>query len=351
MNKTALTIMLAASIFTAFGVSSCGSGKAKDSSGTVQAASSTNIQVAVLQPSMFIDAISLTGIVKAIEDVTISPEEGGIVRQWKAVKGAYVKKGDVLGVLKDDLLSAGFDAADAQYKMAQLNYEKQKSVFADQGISELQLKSSEYTRDAARANADLMRARLDHARIVSPIDGIFDNYFADEGEMAPPGVPIAHVVNLATVKVAVDVPERHSAELRRGIKVSITPDVYPGDTLHGSISFIGSAISQSNRTLPVEIKLSNPGAKLKPEMIARVQMIRTMKQDALLIDGSLLQQVDRNKTVVFIERDGKAQERTVHIGGRQGSRVEIVSGLEAGDHLVTVGYTKLVNGQRVIVTK
>lgn len=351
MKKSALGIMLSACIAALACVSSCGGGNAGESSGAAQAGAAANVKTVTLQPSVFEDAILLTGIVKAIDDVLLSPEEGGIVRQWKVKKGSFVRKGEVLGVLKDELVAAGFDAAQAQYKLAELNYEKQKSVYAEQGISELQLKSSEYNRDAARANADLMKARLEHARIVSPIDGIFDAYFADEGEMAPPGVPIAHLVSLSTVKIAVDVPERHSAEVKLGTKVFVTPDVYPGDTLRGTVSFVGSAISQSNRTLPVEITLANHGGRLKPEMIARVRMIRSMNPRALLVDGSLVQQVDRNKTIVFVERGGKAEERTVRTGGRQGAFVEILCGLAAGDNIVTVGNTKLVHGQTVTVTK
>ncbi len=349
MTKSALGIMLTASVAAAFCLSSCGGGTAGETSGSAPTAGAANVKIIVLQPSVFEDAIPLTGIVKALDDVMVSPEEGGVVRQWKVKKGTYVRKGDVLAVLRDELVLAGYEAAQAQYKLAELNYEKQKSVYAEQGISELQVKSAEYNRDAARANAELMKARLGHASITSPIDGVFDNYYADEGEMAPPGVPIAHVVNLSAVKIAVDVPERHSAEIRKGTTAFITPDVYPQDTLRGAISFVGSAISQSNRTLPVEILLPNPGGRLKPEMIARVRLIRSMKPRALLIDGSLLQQVDRNKTIVFVERGGKVEERTVRTGGRLGTAVEVLDGLAAGDRIVSVGQTKLVNGQQVTV--
>lgn len=346
--KITLYIMFA---FAAVSVSSCGGGKENENSGTAQTRVAANVKITELQTSSFEDAIALTGIVKAVDDIVICPEEGGIVRKWNVHKGTFVKKGDVLGILNDDVLSAGFDAAQAQYKQAQLNFEKQTNMFAEQGISELQLKSSEYARDAAKANADMMKARVSHARIVSPIDGIFDNFFADEGEMAPPGVPIAHVVNLSMVKIALDVPERHCSDVRRGTQVFVSPDVYPADTIRGSVSFVGAALSQSNRTLPAEIILQNPSGKLKPEMIVRVRLIRTSTTKALVIDGSLLQQADRNKTVVFLEHNGIAEERTVTIGGRQGARVEVLSGLSAGDHIVTVGHTKLVNGQPLTITQ
>jgi len=99
MTKNALAIMLTASIVTAIGLSSCGGGTAGETSGSAAAAAAANVKITVLQPSVFEDAIPLTGIVKALDDVMISPEEGGVVRQWKVKKGTYVRKGDVLAVL------------------------------------------------------------------------------------------------------------------------------------------------------------------------------------------------------------------------------------------------------------
>ncbi|MGE5314417.1 MAG: efflux RND transporter periplasmic adaptor subunit [Acidobacteriota bacterium] len=350
MKKSVRSILSISASLAALFLSSCG-GSANSDPETPPASTAANIEVREVRPMLFEDAIFVTGIVKAYDDVTISPEEGGIVRQWKVKKGSFVKAGTVLGTLKDDLLQAGYDAALAQYKLADLNFEKQKNVFAEQGISELQMKSSQYSRDAAKAAADLAKARLEHARIVSPIAGVFDNYFVDEGEMAPPGAPIAHVVNASAVKVAADIPERNAADIRLGTRAFVTPDIYPNDTIRGTVSFVGAAISQTNRTLPVEIRLDNTGMKLKPEMITRVRLIRAVKPKAILIDESLLQQADRNKTVVFVERGGKAEERAVKTGGKQGSLVEITSGLGAGDRLVTVGAAKLVNGQQVQITK
>jgi membrane fusion protein, multidrug efflux system len=351
MKKTSLIRLIPSTLIVALLCSSCGGGNPKENADAAAAQSAANIKVIEVRPVVFEDAIFLTGTVKAYDDITISPEEGGIVKQWTVKKGTYVKAGTVLGRLNDDLLVAGYNAALAQYKMAELNYDKQKNVYAEQGISELQMKSSEYNRDAAKAQADLMKARLDHTHIVSPVSGVFDHYFVDEGEMAAPGAPIARVVNASMVRIAIDVPERHAPDIRQGTRASITPDVFPKDTIHGTVSFVGAAISPSNRTLPVEVTLSNPGLKLKPEMIARVRLIRSLKPQAILVDESLLQQADRNKTILFVERNGRAEERAVRTGGRQGSNVEILEGLNAGDRLVTVGYNKLVNGQQVMVTK
>ncbi len=169
-----------------------------------------NVRVEVVAPETLEDVIQVVGTVKAIEDVNMSPEEGGVVKEWKAKKGQTVRKGDLVVVLKDDMLKASWNAAQAQYQMAELNLEKQKNVYEEKGISELQYKTLQYTRDAAKANADLMKARWEHTQLRSPIDGVVDNTIPNEGDFAPPGMPLARIVNTSSMKVQAEVPEMYA---------------------------------------------------------------------------------------------------------------------------------------------
>ncbi len=309
-----------------------------------------NVRVEEVKPSPFADAIQVTGIVKAYEDVMLSPEEGGVVKEWKVSKGARVVRGEVIAILNDDVLRAGYNAADAQYKLSALNYEKQAKVFEEQAISELQLKSGEYNRDAAKAQADLLKARLERAHLKSPINGILNDRFFDEGEFAPPAVPIAHLVNNSMLKIVAEVPEIHASNLASGTSAKFTVDAFPGDTLYGKVTYVASAINPNNRTLPVEIVIANPGNKLKPEMIARVKLIRASRRGALLISENIIQQVDRNKYIIYVENQGKAEERVIKVGARQGNLVEILEGLKAGERVIIAGFQKLVHGQPVTIT-
>jgi membrane fusion protein (multidrug efflux system) len=315
----------------------------------IQEERAVTVRVQEVHPAPFSEILTVAGIVKAYEDVMLSPEEGGIVKEWKVKKGARVAKGQVLAVLKDDVLQANYDAAAAQYNLAELNFSKQQAIYAEHAISELQLKSSEYNRDAAKAQADLMLARLERAKLRSPINGILNDRFVNEGEFAPPAVPAAHIVNLGTVKIAAEIPEKHSAAVSIGAPVRVTVEAIGSDTLTGKISFVGAAVSANNRTLPVEIVISNENHGLKPEMVARVQIVRSERQGVILIDGGIVQQVDRNKMVVYVEHQGRAQERVVKLGAREGTLVEVVEGLSAGDRLIVTGFKKLVNGQSVEV--
>jgi membrane fusion protein (multidrug efflux system) len=308
-----------------------------------------DIKVEVLHPSPLVDVLQVAGTVKALQDAVISPEEGGVVKEWIARKGQYVNKGDVILLLKDEILKAGFDAAEAQYKLAELNLEKQKKVYEEQGISELQYKTFEYNRDAAKANADLMEARYERTKIKSPINGIVDNIIPNVGEYAPPGVPIARVVNTSTVKIQAEIPEKASASISRGDNSYITFDALPGDTLRGKIGFISTTVSSANRAVLIEIVIKNPVRKLKPEMIGKVNIFRSSKQNALLVNESLIQLVDRNRKIVYIENSGKALECQVETGSRQGNRIEIISGLQTGDNVIIAGYQKLADGTPVVV--
>jgi membrane fusion protein (multidrug efflux system) len=314
-----------------------------------------NIKIETLIPSRLVDAIEVAGTVKAFEDVNISPEEGGVIKEWRAQKGQYVKKGDLIVVLKDEVIKAGYDAARAQHLMAELNVEKQQKVYDQQGISELQFKNLEYGRDAAKANADLMKARWERTQIRSTINGMIENppmgNLLNEGEYAPPGVPIVRVVNNSIVKIQVEVPELYSGTLPIGTPTVCTFDALPGDTLKGKVSFVSSAVSAANRTMQVEMIHPNSFRKLKPEMIAKVKLLRESKNNALLISENIIQQVDRDRYIVYVENRDKAEERRLKLGGRQGNMVEVLEGLKPGDHLIVTGYQKLVNGSAVVVTK
>jgi RND family efflux transporter MFP subunit len=316
---------------------------------------SVDVKIEILKPSRMIDAIQVAGTVKAFEDVNISPEEGGVIKEWKIQKGQLAKKGDLIVVLRDEVIKAGYDAAEAQYKMADLNAEKQQKVYDQQGISDLQMKNFQYGRDAAKANADLMKARWERTQIRSTIDGVLENTpmgnLLNEGEYAPPGQPIARVVNNSKVKIQVEVPELYSGTLPLGIPAVITFDALPGDTLKGRVSFVSSAVSAANRTMQVEIILMNPFRKLKPEMVAKVKLLRETKGNAIMVSENIIQLVDRDRTIVYVENNGTAEERRLKLGGRQGMMMEVIDGLKSGDHLIVTGYQKLVNGTAVTVVK
>ncbi len=328
----------------------CGNSSADEAATrTNNTARAVRVEVQEVQPRPFIETLQLSCSIKAFEDILVAPEEGGTVKEWKFEKGARIRKGETIVCLNDDVLKPSYESALAQYHSAELTFEKQRKVYTEQAVSEWQLKTTEFTRDAAKAQAELMRARWERTRIKSPIDGILDDRYVDAGEMAPPGVPIARIVNIRNVKALVNVPERYAGRIRVGAPIRLTVLAYPGELFEGRITYIGAAISPDNRTFPVEAVLPNADAKLKPEMIAKVELALSVQTNALLIEEGIIQQVDRNKFVVYVATDGKAEERHVQLGGRQGHLIQILSGLKAGDRVITRGYRDVSHEQPVLI--
>lgn len=343
-----LTVLL---LGMAFAIVSCSGDESesgeKNSGGKKDRKISVRVQEII--PSDFVESIQLSGVVKAIDDIMLSAEEGGVLKEWKLEKGAYVRKGELIAQLKDDILKPSYDAAQAQYNTAELNYQKQKTVYEEKAVSELQIKSAEYARDAAKAQADLMRARWDHTQLRSPVDGILDDRLIDTGEMAVPGMPVARIVRIGTVKILINVPEAYAGIVARGTNVRFSVSAFPGKSFSGKISFVGSAVSPDNRTFPVELTVANSRHELKPEMIVRASVEQSVGRKTILLPEHVVQQVDQNRRVVYVVTDGKAEQRIVELGGRDRNRVEIMNGLKAGEHVVVAGYEELIEGTPVVI--
>lgn len=350
MNTVMKLLILFAPVLYGLALIGCGNTSADEAATrTDNAVRAVRVQVQELRPQPFIETLQLSGSIKACEDIVVAAEEGGTVKEWRFDKGARVRKGEIIVLLNDDVLKPSYESALAQYHSAQLTFEKQQKVYTEQAVSEWQLKTTEFSRDAAKAQAELMRARWERTRIKSPIDGILDERYVDTGEMAPPGTPVARIINIRTVKAVVNVPERYAGRITRGSSIQLTVLAYPGEVFQGRITFIGAAISPDNRTFPIEAVIPNAGGKLKPEMIAKVQLALSVQASALLVDEGVIQQIDRNKFVVYVASGGKAQERHVQLGGRQGNLIQILSGLKAGDRVITRGFRDVSDEQPVMI--
>lgn len=325
--------------------SSCSNSKA-ESSAAKPLDSGVLVQTETVRRAEFTEVIRLTGTIESVHDVVVPAEESGRIVEWFVEKGQAVRKGQVLAAVDDGLIRAAYDAAVAQVNMADVNYEKQKQAYREQAVSELQLKNLEYQLDAARAQADIARQRLEKTKIVAPIDGWINDRFVDAGEMIAAGMPAAHVIDMNALKISVGVPERYAADLRPGAPADFTCDAYPDEPFAGIIRFVAPAVNPDNRTIPVEIRFTNAGLKLKPHMIARVELrLRTSR--TIVIPEDYVRQIEAGRSVVYIARDHRAVERTVVLGRVHGRNVQVLDGLQEGDTLITVGFQDLVDQQLI----
>ena len=341
---------LAVVIVTGLLLQACGKGSAeatkKDDESNTRV---VNVKTETVTPTGFTETIQVTGTVAADADVMVPADEGGRVLQWKVPLGARVSKGQVLLQIDSAMARAGFDAAMAQYNIAQTSFLKQKKVYEQEAISELQLKTLEYQRDAAKAQMEMSRERLLRMGVRSPISGVLNKRFVEEGEMCGPGLPVAQVVNTSSLKIVAGVPERYASSFHLGDSVYFNVDAVPGKTFRGSITFVGAAVDKDNRSVPIEARVIQSGAELKPDMIASMLITLSSRPNSIVIPEDYIQAVNVNEYIVYVLEDSMAMERKVQVGGTSKGKVLVTSGLEAGDQLITLGYQNVANNQRVAV--
>lgn len=345
---TLLSVLLLAATMTA--ITGCGKNQAETaaSAGKTEAPAVT-VSVLSLQAGEFNEIIDVTGNIASYEDVMVPSDEGGRVLKWMVPLGARVRAGQVIAHLDSAITHSTFDAAMAQFNIAQTNYEKQKRVYEEQGISELQVKTLQYQRDAARAQMEMSLARLERTRVKSPINGVLNRRLVEAGEMSAPGMPLAHVVNIDRLKIEAGIPERYANSFRVGDAVSFGVDAIPGHDFKGSIRFVGAAVNKDNRSIPVEVDIIGHGGKLKPDMIAKMHVTLGARTKSIVVSEDFISKTENDEYVAYVEENGVARERSVRIGASSKGRMLIIDGLNEGDRLITLGHQNVADGQRVIV--
>ena len=341
------------------GLAACGGG---DSAGTAEAATADpasgaaftriiNVEVmpATVQP--FQEVIRLTGVVQADQDVTISAEESGVIREIMVDKGSQVWKGQPLFRIDDQLIRSQVDQARAQAALAAETWERRRRLWEeDQVGSEIAYLEAKYASEQAEASLRVLQQRLDRHTIEAPISGVLDSRMIEVGTMVSMGTPVARVVSLNPVKITAGVPERFAGDVTLGTRATVTMDVFPGEVGEGTIDYVGAAVDARSRTFPVEFVMANADGMVKPEMIASMELVRRDEQEALVVPQEALVRVETGFVLFVVEGDGDAATaavRAVELGSAQRNQVVVIDGIQVGDRVIVVGQKQVANGDRV----
>jgi RND family efflux transporter MFP subunit len=333
----------------------CQSTEGASAGSTEETVRVVNVEVSPVVMDRFDDFIRITGEAEAMHDITLSAEETGRIVAFRARRGAWVEQGAVIAELDGDVLEAQVREARETAQLADEQFERQRRLWEVEKVgSEIMFLQARTAAAVAHARLETLEARLARTKIRAPVAGIFDEKYAEVGEMAMPGARIARVVSSQQVKVTGGVPERYALSVRSGDQVRIAFDVLPGETFTGSIRYVGASVDPINRTVPIEVVLDNPGGHIKPRMIAAVEVARARLQNVVVVPQQVvLRTEDGYEVFVAVEEAGQtvARRRAVTVGPSADNRIVITSGLAAGERLITLGHQLVDDGGRVrIVT-
>lgn len=311
-------------------------------------AKSEQVVITEMEPQPFTHYIDVQGRIDADENVLVTPEMPGVVQAIYVSTGQNVSKGQVLAELDNEAMRKNIEVYESQLAFAREMYNKQKALW-DQNIgSEVQYLSAKNNVETLEKNIAAAREQLSMSKMVSPISGVVDAVDIKVGQLGSPGFQGIRVVNTGSLKAKAEVSESHSAVVSNGDPVQvIVTDI--GKTLQSNLSYVSKVINPQSRTFSVEARLSGDPV-LKPNMITVIKIADYHVQDAMVIDLNYLQH-SANSTFVYVatEVNGNkvASRRQITTGKIYDGFVEVVSGLQKGDKLITSGYQNLIEGQAI----
>jgi membrane fusion protein, multidrug efflux system len=295
----------------------------------------------------FSNTVTAVGALIAEDSVVLRPEIDGRIEKIQFAEGQPVKKGAVVVTMDAAEQRARVAAAAADLKLAESRFRRSEELVAQNFISRQAL-------DEARANLDIVRARLTQEKVAldktvirAPFAGVIGLRQVSPGAYIKKGDDIVRLDALSRLKLEVPVPEIFITRVRIGLPVKVTVDALPGQTFNGTVHAIDPVVDSASRNMRVRARLANPRNVLKPGMFARVSADLGGKTSAIWVpEQVVVPRADGN--FVFAVIDGKADLRPVKLGRREPGRVEVVEGLKAGETIVLDGQIKLRPGVPVV---
>ena len=335
----------ALALLTALLLSACADDQA--GGGGERAARPVSVTSTVVQPVAWRDSIEALGTARANESLVLTSKVTETVDAVKFEDGDQVSAGDVLVDLSGRAEVAALEEAQAAYKEARQQYERQAELVGQGTIARSQLDTQVAARDATKARVEAIRARLSDRVITAPFDGVLGFRQVSPGTLITPGTAIATLDDISTIKLDFSVPERFLSTVTPGQQVTALSAAWPEREFQGVVTTIGSRVDPVTRAVPVRAELPNDDGLLRPGMLLTVRLFEAPRQ-TLAIPEIALTQVGSQAFVYRIGPDGTVQQADVEIGARRRGEVEIVAGLQPGERIVVDGPVTLRPGAKVV---
>jgi membrane fusion protein, multidrug efflux system len=309
------------------------------------------------------ERIEATGEIVSPSHAMIAAEVGGRVTALFIDEGKPASAGDrVLEVDPErrELELRGARAANAEAQASLVDEmratERKKSLFEKNVASKADLDTAQTKLELARSRADGAAAKLgeaDRARrdaeVKAPFSGFVAQRFVSVGEFVQPGTKLFELVALDPIEVEFRVSEVDSSRVQPGQVVDVRVAPFPNEVFKATVTLVSPMIDPASRTLRVKGRLDNPDGKLRPGLFARADLGVSHRDDVLMIpEESVLQRSD-GEVVFRMSGSNQVQRRVVKTGLHRDGKVEILSGIGAGDRVVTRGHVALVDGAVVSV--
>lgn len=294
------------------------------------------------------------GVVEEESSTSVSFTGMAMLKTLTVGEGQPVRKGQLLAVIDETQARNALATTKASLDQAKDAYERMKQLHDNQSLPDMKWVEVESKVQQAQSAYDMARKNLEDCRIYAPCSGVVGTKIMGVGETVLPTEPVLTILSIDNVKVRVAIPEREIAAITAGTATTITVDALPGEVFHGGRIDKGVSADPMTHTYDIRIRVPNPGRKLLPGMVARIQIkneeIKIENDGRLTLPVKAVQQATDKTLFVWVPKDGKAHRQPVTIGRTVGNRIVIESGISEGDLVVVEGYQKLGEGTPIVFT-
>ncbi len=292
------------------------------------------------------DTVQALGTVKARESVTLTAKVSETVQAVHFDSGDLVKAGAPLVTLSDRQQRSNLVEAQASASEADRLYRRLAQLDAQQLVARSAIDTQRAVRDASAARVEQIRAQLSDRVIRAPFSGVLGVRQVSPGALVTPGTPIATLDDTSRVFVDFAVPEPALAHVSVDQVVKATSAAWPGQAFTGTVAMVDSRVDPGTRAVMVRGDFANPDRRLRPGMLMQVTLVRP-EREALLVPEIAIVQVGNSSYLYRVRPDRTVERADVVVGSRANGRVEVLSGLQAGDEIVVDGTGKLRIGAKI----
>ncbi len=315
----------------------------KESAPTVLVKTESAVLTSVAQ------TVDFTSSLEPNKKTFIAPSMAVRIEDILVEVGDKVKEGQILVQMDKNQ----FNQSQLQMKNAEINLARMQAVYEVGGMAKQNLDELETSIGVMEESIQNLEKNL---QLRAPFSGVVTGRYNEVGDlfaMSPNkdgGVGVLQIMQTNPLKAIVAVQEQYLPMVKEGMKVEIKADVYPEQTFAGTVALVYPSIDPATRTFNVEVRVPNGDSTLKPGMSSRTTFNMGERNSVVISDLAVQKQSGINERYVYVIKDGKADRRVVTLGRQVGDKIEVLSGVEAGEEIAVTSLSKLMDDMDVQVS-
>ncbi|WP_116789499.1 efflux RND transporter periplasmic adaptor subunit [Flavobacterium psychrotrophum] len=291
-----------------------------------------------------------TGSLAPFKEATVLAPANGNILKLSFALGDQVKKGQLLAVIDTKVLQLDLQKSESNVIKQLQDYETYSELLKGGAATKEKVNEIRQTYQDALNQSQQLKRQISDASIKASTTGVIATKKIEEGVYVTSGAEITTIVNLSQVKVQVNLTEREVYQVVEGQKIKITTDIFPDRIFEGTISYISPRADQTHNYQVEIIAANTGGVQLRPGTFVYADFSRKTSKDIIVIPREALIESTKDGSV-YVTKDGKAVLRTITTGADFGNGIEVLTGLEPGEQVITSGQINLKDGAKINISK